>query len=65
MKDLLGNDLHVGDVVVFSYCRESVGIGIISKICKEKVRIKHKLIHARKYDRDETIRYPYEVIKYG
>lgn len=64
MMDIVGNELNVGDHVVFSYCRESVAIGQITKLCSKKVRIKHYLVHARKYDREETIRYPHQVVKY-
>ena len=64
MIDMVGNELQVGDAVVFSYCRESVAIGKIIKICEQKIRIKHEIVYGRKYKREETLRYPYEVVKY-
>lgn len=37
----------IGDKVIFSYTRETVAIGQIIKICKQKVRIKHEIIYDR------------------
>lgn len=65
MHDLVGNELHIGDKVIFSYVRETVAIGQIIKICKQKVRIKHEIIYDRQSNkREETLRYPYEVVKW-
>ena len=65
MIDLVGNKLKLGDKVVFSYCREAVAIGEIIKICKQKIGIKHDTVCDRNlYKREETLRYPYEVVKY-
>lgn len=64
MIDMIGNDINIGDVVIFSFVRESVAIGKVIKLCKKQIRISHKTLNAPAGERKETCRYPWQVVKY-
>lgn len=69
MVDILGNELNIGDRVVFPYSKEHIAIGKIIKICDQKVRISHETLYIPQvyfhYRDGSTLRYPYDVLKIG
>lgn len=61
MKDFLGNDLQIGDRVVFAYQdRRNVGVGIITDVLNTFVVISYK--DARFTYDFETTRKPYQLV---
>lgn len=68
MKDLLSNELQIGDTVIFAYKKERVMIGKIVAINK-KIKIEHQRIEIYAnnplYDREVTYRYDWQVVKYN
>ena len=63
MKDFLGNDLEVGDEVVFMFLKyRSLGKGVIIKITPKTILIEHPHFNMPNYT-TTTKQFPNQVVK--